>query len=169
MSSDQPYNSLGQILANGGEIALGLAISRGWTSGQIALLFARRFDPMAPDDRQRLIDLAERSVAAANAINAQQPGDDIDIEGVPINPYLFGDEPGGKRGKAVGRFSVDEGLHWFNFYHDTSDLSSPSQMFADAEAGIMADLAKYPEGGGSKFGGKVEHLIITLEVTERRF
>lgn len=70
MSSDQPYNELGQILANGGDIALGLAISRGWSSGQIALLFASRFSPMRPEDERRLHTLAFAATEAAERINS---------------------------------------------------------------------------------------------------
>jgi len=169
MPSDQPFNELGQILANGGEIALGLAISRGWSSQQIALLFSRRFEPITPQDRQRLTSLAERAVAAAAAINEMEADNAIDLEDIPVNPYLFGDDPSGRRGKVAGRFTLDEGEHWFDFRHDTADIGSVSQMMADVEAGILSDLAKYPEGGGGKFGGNVEHLTIKLELTERRF
>lgn len=169
MSSDQPFNELGQILAEGGEIALGLAIARGWSGAQIALLFARRFDPMTEMDRQRLIGIANRAVVAASAINEMDPDAAIDLSLIPENPYLFGDEPSGRRGKVAGRFTVDEGQNWFDFRVDVADITNPAAMFEAAEETIKADWSKYPEGGGKKFGGAMESLTIELLLTERRF
>lgn len=169
MSSEQPYNELGQILSSGGEIALGLAISRGWSSSQIALLFSRRFDPMRDEDRQRLIDIANRAVAAAAQISDMPPDEDIDPNVIPTNPYLFGDDPSGRRAKVAGRFTVDEGANWFDFRHDISDIGNREQMLDEIQAAIESDFSKYPEGGGSKFGGPMEHLTIELVLTVKRF
>jgi hypothetical protein len=169
MPGEQPYNELGQILASGGEIALGLAIAKGWTGSQIALLFARRFDPMRPEDRDRLIDLANRALQAASDISDMPPDADIDPSGIPTNPYLFGDDPSGRRAKVAGRFTVDEGVNWFDYRHDISDITNREQMLNEIQAAIEQDWSKYPEGGGKKFGGPMEHLTIELTLTEKRF
>lgn len=169
MSSDQPFNELGQILASGGEIALGLAISRGWSDRQIALLFARRFEPMREEDRERLVTTANRMVEAARYLNDIGDDDEIQLGNVPINPYLFGINPGGARAKVAYRFSVDEGVNWFDGRIDAHDLSSKAALFDLIEEQINIDFAKYPEGGGSRFGGAKEHLTIEVTITERRF
>lgn len=169
MSSEQPYNELGQILANGGEIALGLAISKGWTGSQIALLFARRFEPMRPEDRERLTGLANAALTAAAQISEMGPDDDIDPNTIPTNPYLFGSDPAGRRAKIAGRFTVDAGLNWFDYRHNVSDITNREQMLEEIQAAIESDWSKYPEGSGKKFGGAMEHLTIELILTEKRF
>lgn len=169
MSSDQPYNELGQILANGGEIALGLAISRGWTSSQIALLFSRRFEPMRDDDRKRLVDVAERAVAAGNALNDLYPDGVIDPNAIPDNPYLFGDDPAGRRARMAGRFTVDEGATWFDFRIDVADIESKSELLYAAEELIRENWSKYPEGKTGGFGGPMPHLTIEIILAEKRF
>jgi len=120
----QPYNSLGQIIAAGGEIALGLAIVHGWTDRQIALLFSRRFEPMRAEDRQRLTDIANAAIGAADRINAIPVGGDISLSDVPIIPGLFGDEPEGRRVKIIGEWQFEEGGQWYETRLDLADLPS---------------------------------------------
>lgn len=170
MANDQPFNELGQILANGGEIALGLAISRGWTSGQIALLFRRRFEPITEADRARLTEIANRAVAAAEEINSMGEGESIDPSIIPTNPYLFGDEPEGKRGRMVGRFSPDEGEHWFDVYADLADITDREEMLQAIQELAESNWIKYPEGTARGFGGApMESLLIEIKVVVKRY
>lgn len=170
MSSDQPFNELGQILAAGGEIALGLAISRGWTSGQIGLLFAKRFDPITEHDRARLFAIANAAVEAAATIQAMDPESPIDLETIPTNPFLFGDEPGGRRGSVAGRFMNEATGQWYDIRVDVADISNPQAMFDDAAELIRSNWSKYPEGTTGAFGkGQLDQITIELHLVERRF
>lgn len=170
MPSNQPYNELGQILAGGGDIALGLAISRGWTSTQIALLFARRFEPMRPGDRERLTALAERAVEAAGTIEGLDLSDPVDPSTIPTNPYLFGDEPDGRRAKLVGRFSPDDGINWFDVYADLADITDKEEMFQAIQDLAESNWNKYPEGGKGGFGGPpMTSLTIELTLIVKRY
>lgn len=170
MSSDQPYNELGQILANGGEIALGLAISRGWSSSQIALLFAQRFEPISEIDRQRLIGLANRAVVAASEINDLDDDDIIPPDMIPTNPYLFGDEPGGRRGKIAGRWQDENTGQWYDFRMDVADITDKAAMLEQANEMARDNWNKYPEGKKGGFGqGELEHITIQLILAEKRF
>lgn len=145
---DQPYNSLGQIIAAGGEIALGLAIAYGWSDRQISLLFARRFEPMTPDDRRRLTDIAEASVNAARELNESGPSAGIGLGDVPIIPGLFGESPEGLRFKVIGEFQFDEGGKWYSARLDFPDVPTWQEMIAAIEAYAMNVSHRSPDRFG---------------------
>lgn len=170
MSSDQSFNELGQILSQGGDIALGMAIARGWSSQQIALLFSRRFEPMRPEDRDRLTSHANQMVEAAKRIGLQLPDEVVDPEGIPTNPYLFGDEPEGRRATLVGRFSPDDGGKWFNVYADLADITDQESMLQAIQELAEANWNKYPEGNTKGFGGgPMTSLTIELTLIVKRY
>ena len=127
---EQPYNSLGQIIAQGGEIALGLAIAHGWTSGQIALLFARRFEPMRDDDRERLVAIADRSFRAAYLLSNKPDDFGISLDDIPIIEGLYGGENEGRRIKVIGEWQFEEGGQWYETRLDFPDLISLNEMMA---------------------------------------
>lgn len=169
MSTDNPFNSLGQILAEGGEIALGLAIARGWSDSRISSLFARRFEPMEPDERQRLIDLASRAVRAAQDINELPPGSSIDPSLLPINPSLYGDDPSGRRAILITEFSPDEGGNWFEARIDFADIPTMADLMAAVEAEAARRITDSPSAFGQTRQAGVPELQFRVTFGERRF
>jgi len=111
--ADRPFNSLGQILSTGGEIALGLAYSLEKPPGFLLLLFDRRLRPATDDDRAALISLSRRGVSAAKHMQMMRPDEIIPMDEIPINPYLFDGGTDGRRILAVGDVSHDGGDTWF--------------------------------------------------------
>lgn len=169
MSTDNPYNSLGQILAEGGEIALGLAISRGWSDQKIAALFARRFEPMADADRNRLTSLANAAVSAADQINAAIDGGEIDPSALPINPSLFGADPGGRRAILITEFSPDEGATWFEARIDFADVPTVAELQAAIEQEAARRITDSPSAFGQTRGQEGPELQFRVTFGERRF
>src|SRR3990172_1275725 len=111
--ADRPFNSLGQILSTGGEIALGLAYSLEKPHAFVLLLFDRRLRPVTDNDRAELISLSRRGVDAAKHMQMMRPDEMIPMDEIPINPYLFGGGTEGRRILAVGDVSHDGGDTWF--------------------------------------------------------
>lgn len=97
MAESKQFNSLGQILAHGGEISLGLAISRGETAGQVFQTIATRWPDLSPQDRAELYGIANQGAAAGAYLNTLGPGEMPDLDLIPVNASLFGESSGGKR------------------------------------------------------------------------
>jgi len=154
MATDQPYNELGQILSEGGEIALGLAFARGQSDSQIAILFARRFEPIRNSDAARLRELAERGVAAGNDLNELGPGDPIDISGIPTVSELFGDDPEGRRFFFIVEVDISGDGEWRELRLELSDFTSQDQL--RDEANELASLRSTKSPG--KFGAVNEEI-----------
>lgn len=112
MSTDQPFDSLGRILSEGGEIALGLAIIRGWSDSQIIELFARRFSGLSSAETERLSSMANAAIRGARIANDLDPSDPFPLSSLPVNPELFGDEFSGKRSFFIGEVWNPMKEHW---------------------------------------------------------
>lgn len=169
MSTDQPYNSLGQILAQGGEIALGLAIAHGWSDSKISALFARRFEPMSVTDRNRLVDLANAAIAAADVVNnlgesdALQPGD------LPINSALFGDDSGGRRALLITEFSTDEGGKWYETRLTFADIPTMDEIREAIQAEADRRIHDSPSAFGLVRGEEEPELLFRVTFGEAKF
>src|SRR3990172_3853083 len=109
MSSGQPYNSLGQILSEGGEQALAMAIFNDIGADGILLLFRRRFEPITDSDRQDLTALANAGLAAGSVLTAADPFELMDVSQMPVNPFLWGGEAAGRRIRIIGEWQFEEG------------------------------------------------------------
>jgi hypothetical protein len=91
------YNSLGQILAAGGEFRVATLVAEGWGRSHIAVEIASRYPNLPKSDIPRLIDFAESSVKAGTLLNGYDGTLSLNLDDVPINPYLFADSPLGRR------------------------------------------------------------------------
>lgn len=169
MSSDQPYNSLGQILSEGGEIALGLAIHRGWSDSQISALFARRFEPMQPADRARLIEIAKAGLAGAESLSNLDPSDTIPLGSVPIVPELFGDDFSGKRYSYVGEWFNPNTGKWIEVRGDFPSVPSPEDIATDIGDKANTRIKKSPEKFGLPGGTQFDDLEIRITTHYRKF
>lgn len=169
MSSEQPYNSLGQILASGGEIALGLAMSHGVSPERIQALFARRFDPLQPNDRATLEQIARAGVAAGEMLSGLAPGESIPIHSIPINPNLFGDEPAGRRIKIIGEWQFPNSEQWIETRLEYPDLPTLDQILED----IINKGRQVGNRCHDKFGLPIDEPVditnVRITFTERRF
>jgi len=111
MSSDQPYNELGQILSSQGEVAVGLAILKQGTGGSFIAFFNRRFGFLADNERDSLLQLSEAMVENGATMQQLPAGASISLENVPLNPYLFGGATQGSRVLITGEVEIPGAEH----------------------------------------------------------
>lgn len=167
--ADQPYNSLGQILAKGGEIALGLALSGGWSEDRVRALFLRRFEPMTDADRGSLYEFAGRGVRAGELANSTAPEDQLPLSDIPINAALFDEDGGGNRVLVVVDYSFDGGATSFQVRLPFPDVPTAAEI---AKAvGIEADelRERYPTMRGVAGTGDNPEVTINYKFMERSF
>lgn len=97
MSKAHQYNSLGQILSNRGEVALGLAHWNRWPAPKIESFKANRFGILLPNEMESLESIAKRGSEVHERIILGPKGEPFDPDILPTNPYLFGDQSEGQR------------------------------------------------------------------------
>lgn len=97
MPSPKAYNSLGQILTHGGEIGLAIRISRGLSESDALSVISERYPGLPIDQQRELYDIAEAAALGGRTLNELSADQQIPLEAIPINPYLFGAEPLGRR------------------------------------------------------------------------
>jgi len=101
MANPNRYNSLGQILAAGGEISLGLMLARGATESDVLTMIALRYPGLPQSDVQALYDIAEAGATAGVRINYLSLDEYLDIAELPTQPSLFGTDTQGRRYRLV--------------------------------------------------------------------
>jgi len=128
-----PYNEYGQLLAEGFDVALAIAFANDYPQSRIdaiILRYARNVDQSVID---QVTDLARQEVAAGEYINGLGPDDEIDLDQIPINPYLFGDEPAGRRVFTSTEFNVNGGPQGYRMDLELPDLTTKSAIEAAAK------------------------------------
>lgn len=169
MAGENPYNELGQILASGGEVALGLALYHGWDSGKIALLIGKRLKVAPGSDQETLQALAEDAIASGEYLNSLQPGETIDPNKIAFNPSLFGDDPGGRRWRWEAEYRFGEGGDWWRLTSGEADFGQLNQV-VDIIAGAAVqneNTYRAKEGVAGEQGSQPPEIRFTL--AERRF
>lgn len=106
MSTDNPYNELGQILSEGGEIAVGLAIIQDTPLQNLLFLITRKFGGISDSNREQLIDFAQSMVDAGADIQGRSLDSILSPEDIPLNSWLFGGDLQGRRAFIVGEIEV---------------------------------------------------------------
>lgn len=169
MSTDNPYNELGQILAEGGEIALGLAIANGWTDSQLSALFARRFLPMRDEDREQLTGLAQAAVEAANIFNATDPQDRLNPADIPLNKWLPTERIGNNRLYWIGEFSFDAGESWFAVRGTSADITPGGEILSQIAEEATRRAGKSPAQFGVPSDEESPAPMVRMIFMERGF
>lgn len=109
MATGQPFNELGQILSEGGEIALGLKIIEEDSRAGFLLFFNRRFQPIREEDAVALERFSESMVRAGENLQALPLDATIGTRDIPLNEFLFGGDLQGRRVLITGEVEL-EGL-----------------------------------------------------------
>jgi hypothetical protein len=108
MGDIQPYNEIGQILAAGGEQAVGLAYSAGFNSGYIDAMILRRWGISSGGGFLLLKALGKKGAEAAEMMDTLAPGDNVPIDEMPINPKMPGGGEGGNRFRWIAEVTFQE-------------------------------------------------------------
>ena len=170
MSTDPiAFNELGQILSMGGEQALARLISTGASEERIVLLFFTRFEPMRASDRAALRRLAREMVSAGEFLDALDPGDTFGPNEIPVNQFLFGDTPGGRRMRIESEveFGIEERL--LRTSVDFADVPTVPEFLEASRLKALEILGQYPERFGLSPGEPIDLVGVTIPFTERRF
>lgn len=169
MSTDEPYNELGQILSEGGEIALALAFAHGWSDSKIAALFARRFLPMRPDDQDRLRGLADAALQAGEAFNQTPPSERVSLDDIPLNPHLSPDRVGSDRVYWIGEFQFPGDQNWFQIRGSSPDNVPVGEILSEIADEATSRAGRSPQSFGVPTGGEPSAPEVRIIMMERRF
>lgn len=123
------YNTLGQILARGGEIPVARAILRGVTPEELIRTFRERFAPVRDKTIEQVASFASRMISAGNLI-MELPQDIVPpINVIPVNPALFGDDWFGNRVQLVVQGGVEGNDSAFDVWIDLPDLTAFEEIW----------------------------------------
>lgn len=169
MSSEQPFDSLGRILASGVEIAVALAMNKGYTPGQIGLLILRRVGDLEPSLQNQLEDVSRNILNAGQSLNDLEPGSDIPLGSVPIISELFGDDPQGNRFLFSGEISLAGEDKWYRV-----DILSGTPLDIDSLRNAILEeqqriTNQYPGSFGGKFDDPDSQIDVRITISARRF
>lgn len=148
---DQPYNSLGQILASGGGISVSLAIARGWSEDKILAMINRRYSPVTADVVGQLLGEGQRLAEAGLSTDLDNDDPAIALQNIPIEESLTAEQLDGGRTLYIGQVSFDDGETWFEIRiigtGDESDIDIVDAMMEEAErrAGDSPGRFRLPE------------------------
>lgn len=164
------YNSLGQILAAGGEVSVGLLIARGASQADVISEIQQKYPDLPVNDVAALYDISLGMAQAGVNLTAGNASQLFDLGLIPVNPSLFGDEPDGRRIKLViNAFSQATGKDTL-FYTELADSLDLATVFADAADKLQQWVDESPEML-ERMGVNVEEAKLHLSIlfAERRF
>jgi len=104
MSTGQPFNQYGQILAEGGDLFAAMKLERGYTEEQVVALMLDRFKTNDNDAVLAIVLLAQLGRTAAQQLNAQGPNAPLSSVNIPINPYLYASGALGRRYRVIANY-----------------------------------------------------------------
>ncbi len=100
------FRSLRDILSTGGEIALGLVMLAEPAVDIFKKFFDRKFEPLEPEDRRKLIDLSGEMVDAGKSMALRRIEEALGPRDFPLNEFLFGGSMEGRRVLITGEIEI---------------------------------------------------------------
>lgn len=142
------FNSFGQILRAGGEIALSIAKGLGFSDSRIARLIETRLRPDSPETLRRLDQFTDDMVSAGNLVNALERNAQIELPSIPVNPYLFGDDAAGRRAFFTGEFAIEGIDRPYRVDIELPDISTPAAIFDAMNEEVVRRVRESPSAFG---------------------
>lgn len=142
------FNSFGQILRAGGEIALSIAKGLGFDQSRIARLIERRIRPDSPETMRQLDTFTDSMIGAGKIITGLDPHSQIELPSIPVNPYLFGDDPAGRRAFFTGEFSIEGIDKFYRVDVELADITTPSDIFESLNEEALRRVHDSPRAFG---------------------
>lgn len=169
MASGQPYDELGRILAEGGDIALGVAISHGSSPARIALIVRRHMANATEAEIAAVTRLANQGVDAARKLQDMPGSETINPADIPVNTLLFGDTPDGRRALVSVDFSVNDTDRWYRIDIGVVDISNQDAMLESAREEAERRLTDSPKGFNVGSIDDVQEFNFRFNYVVRRF
>lgn len=166
---DTPFNSLGQILASGGERAIALAMVRGYSAVEVGALVDRRFEPMLPEDRESLLRLADDSIQAGLRVSGLGGTEYVLSANLPFNSQLLGEDGGGTRLFVFGEFSIDEGQSWYQLGYASPDDLTYQELIDQMQRQGAGYVNKTPLDFNADADVIADNVEIRILFAERKF
>lgn len=169
MSTVQPYNSLGQILSRGGEIAVARSILSGLDFGELVDRFAKRFAPVRDETLEQLIGFANRMITGGDAVLSLSRDAIPPAQIIPINRELFGADSAGKRIRYVVQGEVEWSGGVFDVWIDLPDFT-PWGAIEETIAERARAIAISDPGRAEKLGlDETRKIAVKQLLVERRY
>lgn len=173
MAKINPFDELGRIIAAGGEQeAMEFAGSVG--GGQPLLIFIRGRHPrLSENEVVILAELAEQGAAAGDAIERTPSDQVINLDAVPVNPILYGDEPDGRRIRVSVTATTATNTHGTEatiaVNLDFPTMPTPEEIREEILKTIEMITRDYPERFGQDEMEDLEQIEITVNSAQRRY
>jgi len=144
----RPDTWIASVLQAGSEKFLAGALYAGWKVGRIYDSLARRFGIPEAASFQNLLDFGESMVEAGRIMQSLPAGGVVPRELMPIQPYLFGNQPAGRR--ELWRVSAHLADIGTTVYSDIAFPEPPTREGIDID--ITTELPDYVRKYPAKFG-----------------
>lgn len=166
MSTTQPYDELGRVIANGGIRSAGWGIRNIGVGILLGNWLSRRFPSLSRAQAGSLATLGRAFVGAGQGIGALPPGIMVDPATIPLIPE-------GASGQNAGsRFWSDVRITWRNTLTGrnrtltigvgTDQPPTLSEIASAAETTTREDLSQYP--GGQPWADPLQSIVLSIEV-----
>lgn len=169
MSTINPYNELGQILATGGEIALAIGFSHGRSDMDTIAYIRTRFPPLPRDDEDFLVRLSKSMSEMDDVIKSFDPSMQLPVTSFPRNPLLFGDDWGGKRIAIGFDASIEGSDQTVQIRTSFPDVPTFEDLLRAAEEELERRIRKSPGEFAGMDEEKLDEIILHILYAERRF
>lgn len=163
------FNSLGQILAAGGEVSIGIQIARGMSSGRALQLIQERYTALDAQDQATLLDISLQGVAAGEYLNGLGTDDPIDLSNIPVNGNLFGDDMAGRRLLVAGTMRNGNTGDGTDIREAFATVGTAGEMIRYLQSLIDNWSEEYPELAEIWKDEQESLMDWTFDFAERRF
>lgn len=162
-------NSLGSILSQKGELIAALRLNAGYPISNIARYLSDRFANVSMATVNQVINFGRQMLGAGSYLTGLNPSESINIGNIPVNPYLFGDEPGGARGLVSTIFSATGDSPFGRHDIIVPDFGTIDQIIGDIRDFLFNVAPKYPRLQRLLNEESPEYAAIFIVAAERRF
>ena len=144
-----PDSWLRSALTSGAEKFTASALNAGLSVGRIYDRLVKKLGIPTRPVFENLIEFSESMLAAGELMRSIPAGSTIPLANMPMNPFLFGDDPGGRRQLWRTRVFLPSTEIWYTVDIVTPDIVS----IIDLSFEIDAETGRRIGGSPEKFGG----------------
>ena len=157
-----------QWLRGGAEISVARILRRPIAHFQKVQRISRMLGHMSEGELDQILDIARRGINSARQIQVARKVGKIITDEISLQPYLFGDDAGGRRGMADLDVYVPDIGHKVRIRVDWSDPDELLYLKETATAELQRMIDQSPDKFGLPLGYLVDPIEVTVTFAERR-